>query len=164
MRPTSPCRPCDAADGARIPGSGRKADRRAEPLGRLTRRAEFQRVSRGRRKAAEAFSLQSARREDAEGERLGARVGLTVTKKVGNAVVRNRIRRRLKEALRAAAPLEAREDHDYVLMARREALSRAFAALVGDLRDAFRAWRADMKTGRRRKSSRTAAKDRDRRT
>jgi ribonuclease P protein component len=135
-----------------------------EKLGRLTRRAEFQRVSRGRRKSAEAFSLQSARREDADGEPMGARVGLTVTKKVGNAVVRNRIRRRLKEALRAARPLEAREDHDYVLMARREALSRAFAALVADLKAAFRAVARGHEESRRRNSSRTAAKDRDRRT
>jgi ribonuclease P protein component len=135
-----------------------------EKLGRLTRRAEFQRVSRGRRKSAEAFSLQSARREDADGERMGARVGLTVTKKVGNAVERNRIRRRLKEALRAARPLEAREDHDYVLMARREALSRAFAALVADLKAAFRAVARGHEESRRRNSSRTAAKDRDRRT
>ena len=135
-----------------------------EPPGRLTRRAEFQRVSHGRRKAVEAFTLQSARREEPDGAPMGARVGLTVTKKVGNAVVRNRIRRRLKEALRAASPLEAREDHDYVLMARREALSRAFSALVGDLRYAFRAVAQGHDEGRRRKSSGTAAKDRDRRT
>ncbi len=134
-----------------------------EPLGRLTRRAEFQRVSRGRRKAVEAFTLQSARREEPDAAPKGARVGLTVTKKVGNAVVRNRIRRRLKEALRAASPLEAREDHDYVLMARREALSRAFPALVGDLRYAFRAVAQAQDEGRRRPSSGTA-KDRDRRT
>src|SRR5271166_5312361 len=132
-----------------------------EPPGRLTRRAEFQRVSRGRRKAVEAFTLQSARREEPDGAPMGARVGLTVTRKVGNAVVRNRIRRRLKEALRAAGPLEAREDHDYVLMARREALSRSFVALVGDLRDAFRAAATD--ESRRRQSSPTTAKDRDRR-
>jgi ribonuclease P protein component len=132
------------------------------PLGRLTKRAEFQRVSRGRRKTAEAFSLQSARREDPDSGPPGARVGLTVTKKVGNAVVRNRIRRRLREALLAARPLEAREDHDYVLMARREALSRAFGALVSDIRDAFRAAaRMDEDKGRRLPS---AAKDRDRRT
>jgi ribonuclease P protein component len=135
-----------------------------EKLGRLTRRAEFLRASRGRRKSAGAFTLQSAGREDADGDRLGARVGLTITKKVGNAVVRNRIRRRLKEALRAALPLEARDDHDYVLMARREALSRDFAALVADLKDAFRAVAGGNEESRRRNSSRKAAKDRDRRT
>ena len=103
-------------------------DGRPEPagerLGRLTRRAEFQRVSRGRRVSVETFTLQSRRREGPEAAS-GARVGLTVTKGVGGAVERNRVRRRLKEALRAAAPLEAEGDHDYVLMARREALGAA---------------------------------------
>jgi len=109
-----------------------------EPLGRLTKRAEFQRVSRGGRVSVESFTLQSRRREGTGRAAFAARVGLTVTKSVGGAVERNRIRRRLKEALRAAAPLETESDHDYVLMARREALGRRFAALVKDVRDAFR--------------------------
>jgi ribonuclease P protein component len=142
-------------DGGRVSASA--------PLGRLRKRAEFQRVSRGRRKFVEAFALQSARREESESEPACARVGLTVTKKVGNSVVRNRIRRRLKEALRAAEPLETRGDHDYVLMARREALSRRFDALVGDLRGAFRAVARGHEEGRGRRSSSTAT-DRDRRT
>ena len=121
-------------------------------LRRLTRRAEFQRVSRGRRRASEAFTLQSVRREDEE--QTGARVGITVTKKVGNAVVRNRIRRRLREALRAARPLEAGADRDYVLVARREALARSFAALVEDLRGAFRAMQMSEKDGRPRRPER----------
>ncbi len=135
-----------------------------ERLGRLTKRAEFQRVSRGRRKTVDAFSLQSARREAADQGPTGARFGLTVTKKVGNAVVRNRIRRRLREALLAARPLEAREDHDYVLMARREALSREFTALVSDLKAAFRAVARAGEDSRRRPSGGPGAKDRDRRT
>ncbi len=130
-----------------------------EAFGRLRRRAEFQRVARGRRKSVEAFTLQSARRED---DVPGARVGLTVTRKVGNAVERNRIRRRLKEALRAARPLEAREDHDYVVMARREALARPFAALVADLREAFRAIERSDKDGRRPAAPKTST-GRDRR-
>ncbi|HEY1779529.1 MAG TPA: ribonuclease P protein component [Roseiarcus sp.] len=112
------------------------------PVGRLTRRAEFQRVSRGRRVPGGTFTLQARPREEAEsGAVSGARVGLTVTKAVGGAVERNRVRRRLKEALRAAQPLEAERDHDYVLMARREALGRRFTALVDDVRTAFRAAR-----------------------
>jgi ribonuclease P protein component len=112
------------------------------PLGRLLRRAEFQRVSRGRRIPTETFTLQSRRREGTKTEAFsGARVGLTVTRSVGRAVERNRVRRRLKEALRVAQPLEAEGDHDYVLMARREALGRRFAALVDDVRTAFRAAR-----------------------
>ncbi len=133
-----------------------------EAFGRLKRRAEFQRVSRGRRKSVEAFTLLSARRDEGESAPSGARVGLTVTKKVGNAVQRNRIRRRLKEALRAARPLEARDGHDYVLMARREALAVSFAALVEDLREAFRAIERSEKDGRR-PAARMTPKGRDRR-
>ena len=92
--------------------------------------------------------MQAALRS-AEDSAEAARIGFTVTKKVGNAVERNRIRRRLKEALRAASPLEARADCDYVLMARREALARPFVALVDDLRQAFRAVGRNDKDGRR---------------
>lgn len=135
-----------------------------EPLGRLTKRAEFQRVSRGGRVSVGSFTLQSRRRDGAGREAFSARVGLTVTKSVGGAVERNRIRRRLKEALRAAAPLEAEADHDYVLMARREALGRRFAALVKDVRDAFRAARRGEADRRERGSARSTPKGKDRPT
>ena len=142
-------------------------DGRPEPagerLGRLTRRAEFQRVSRGRRVSVETFTLQSRRREGPEAAS-GARVGLTVTKGVGGAVERNRVRRRLKEALRAAAPLEAEGDHDYVLMARREALGRRFAALIEDVRHAFRAARRRGADSRGRAAADIGPKVKDRRT
>ena len=134
-----------------------------EPPGRLTKRAEFQRVSRGSRISVETFTLQSRRREGAERDAASARIGLTVTKTVGGAVERNRIRRRLKEALRAASPLEAESGHDYVLMARREALGRRFAALVNDVRDAFRAARRRETDGRERRSALRTPKGKDRR-
>jgi ribonuclease P protein component len=134
------------------------------PVGRLTKRAEFQRVSRGRRSPTETFTLQFRRREEGDGEAGGGvRVGLTVTKSVGGAVERNRVRRRLKEALRAAAPLEAESDHDYVLVARREALGRRFAALVDDVRHAFRAARRGRAEIRGRASAVRTAKDEDKR-
>jgi len=133
-----------------------------EPPGRLTKRAEFQRVARGRRSPAPTFTLQSRRREEADGGAIrGARVGLTVSKSVGGAVERNRVRRRLKEALRAAAPLEAETDHDYVLVARREALGSRFAALVDDVRHAFRAARRGKAERRGRASAFSATKDED---
>jgi ribonuclease P protein component len=143
-------------------GSGRVG-----PLfGRLTKRAEFQRVSRGRRASVATFTLQSRRREAGANEAgRGARIGLTVTKKVGGAVERNRVRRRLKEALRAAAPLEAEGDHDYVLMARREALGRGFVALIDDVRTAFRvARRSGADSSGRGPTNKPSAKDRDTRT
>jgi ribonuclease P protein component len=69
---------------------------------------------------------------------LGApRFGFTVTKQSGGAVQRNRIRRRLKEALRLLDPLPARPGHDYVILARPEALSMPFRALQGELIRAF---------------------------
>jgi ribonuclease P protein component len=105
--------------------------------GRLRRRAEFQRVSRGRRAQVETFTLQANARPDADAATSGPRVGFTVTKKVGGAVERNRIRRRLKEALRQAAAIAPSPGHDYVLMARREALTRPFAALIADIERAF---------------------------
>ena len=61
------------------------------------------------------------------------RFGFTVTKQSGGAVQRNRIRRRLKEALRLLNPLPARPGHDYVILARPEALSMPFLALQGEL-------------------------------
>jgi ribonuclease P protein component len=105
-------------------------------ISRLKRRADFQRAARGQRARMDAFALQANRRAAAP-DGLGARVGFTVTKKLGGAVVRNRIRRRLKEALRLSPNLETQPDRDYVLMAQREALGRRFDLLQADLRRAF---------------------------
>ena len=65
------------------------------------------------------------------------RFGFTVTKKLGGAVVRNRIRRRLKAAIALVAAALARPNHDYVIVARREALDRPFADLKKDLERAL---------------------------
>jgi len=107
---------------------------------RLKRRADFQRVSRGRRAQTETFTLQASPRAAANApsaQAPHARVGFTVTRKVGGAVERNRIRRRLKEALRRAGEVAPSPGHDYVLMARREALTRPFPALIADIERAF---------------------------
>ena len=71
-----------------------------------------------------------------------------MTKKAGNAVERNRIKRRFREALRAPG-LAALPDHDYVIVARREALAAPFAALVGEIRRCL----ADAGKGRARNAS-----------
>ena len=65
-----------------------------------------------------------------------ARFGFTVTKKLGNAVTRNRIKRRLRAALRACAG-ELQAQHDYVLVGRREALTLPFSKVVSDLSSAI---------------------------
>ena len=87
-----------------------------------------------------------------------ARFGFTVTRQVGNAVVRNRIRRRLKAAVAGAAGAHARSDFDYVVIARRAALERSFSALVADLVRALdRIDRAVGPAGRRKETRNTPA-------
>ncbi len=61
------------------------------------------------------------------------RVGFTVTRKVGNAVVRNRIRRRLKEAVRVHAAGDMQPGNDYVIVGREEVLTAPFAAIKTEL-------------------------------
>lgn len=100
-------------------------------MDRLTKRSEYTRVARGARTPRRGFLLQSLPRSGEAGE--PARFGFTVTKKIGNAVVRNRIRRRLKEAVRLQGALAARPGVDYVLVGRRPALDQPFAELVADV-------------------------------
>jgi ribonuclease P protein component len=66
------------------------------------------------------------------------RVGFTVSRKVGNAVVRNRVRRRLREVARLEIPERARADFDYVLIGRQGAISRDFVKLRQELAEALR--------------------------
>lgn len=130
---------------------------------RLTRRRQFLNAAKGKRCNASAFTLQSALSDStAPAGGSGAmkpeardcpsgvavaparpgcgtppRFGITVTKKIGGAVARNRIRRRLKEALRGLVPLPARHGHDYVIVARREALGIPFTLLKESLAKAL---------------------------
>ena len=69
--------------------------------------------------------------------RRAVRVGFTVSRKVGNAVERNRVRRRLREVARQVIPAQARPDLDYVLVGRQAALKRDFAVLRQDLVEAL---------------------------
>jgi len=101
---------------------------------RLRRRPEFLRAAAsGLSRQASAFKLQMVlREEDAAG---APRFGVTVTKKVAGAVGRNRIRRRLKEALRTGGALAACPGRDYVIVARRPALTTPFSDLTRQLVD-----------------------------
>ena len=67
----------------------------------------------------------------------GVRVGFTVSKKVGNAVIRNRVRRRLREIARQVIPDNARPDLDYVLVGRQGAIERDFSLMRQDLMEAL---------------------------
>jgi ribonuclease P protein component len=97
---------------------------------RLKRRAEFLTVAaKGRKAAMPGLVLQALPRGDAG----PIRVGFTVTKKVGNAVVRNRTRRRLKEAARLVLAERALAGADLVLIGRDATRGRDFLALQHDL-------------------------------
>jgi ribonuclease P protein component len=103
-------------------------------MDRLRQRAEFLAVADGARVNSTAFTLQSRRRDDPG----PPRVGFTVTRKNGTATERNRIRRRLREAVKQVGVVAMRPHHDYVLVGRRAALTRDFTALLDDLRNALK--------------------------
>ena len=96
---------------------------------RLKRRADFRAAASGARAQSSGFVLQALRRSD-EG---CARVGFTVSRQVGNAVERNRVRRRLRELVRLARPGSLHAGHDYVLVARRTALGAPFGEMMQEL-------------------------------
>ena len=101
---------------------------------RLKQRADFLAAARGLKAATPAFVLQARKRSD-DGP---VRVGFTVSKKVGGAVERNRVRRRLREVVRLSAAENLRIGHDYVLIGRRGALSLPFERMTEDFDGAVR--------------------------
>ncbi len=94
----------------------------------LTRRADFLAANRGLRIARPGFVL-LARPNDGQ----GLRFGITVTKKIGNAVVRNRMKRRFRALLREVLPAGGLPDHDHVLIGREGGVERDFAMLREEL-------------------------------
>jgi ribonuclease P protein component len=113
-----------------------RGDRARLTLGRLTKRPDFVAAASGRRFHTERMTVQGRLRgEDA----LGLRFGLTVTKKVGHATERNRIKRRLRAAIQSAAADYAALDVDVVVIGRRDILAADFDGLINDLRRALKA-------------------------
>jgi ribonuclease P protein component len=116
------------------------------PLTILRKRADFLRAARARRQGTKGMMVQARKRapNEAIGEATGIRVGFTCTKKVGNAVARNRAKRRLREAARLVLPSLGRDGWDYVLIGRRDATAaRPFNALQDDLRYALKKLHTD---------------------
>ena len=101
---------------------------------RLKKRRDFLAAAKSSRLPRRAFVLEARRRDD-DGP---ARVGFTVSKRVSKkAVERNRIRRRLKEAVRLVAPANAVPGQDYVLVGRRAALNEPFDRIASELAGAL---------------------------
>ena len=110
----------------------------------IRKRRDFLAANRGLRNAKPGFVLLT-RPNDGQGRRYG----ITVTKKIGNAVVRNRMKRRFRELLWAALPGGGLPDHDHVLIGREGGVERDFSRLSEELAKALgRAARGEGQRGR----------------
>lgn len=113
----------------------------------LTKRSDFLAANKGLRNARPGFVLLTYPNDGK-----GVRYGITVTKKIGNAVVRNRMKRRFRELLRAALPKHGLPDHDHVLIGRAGGVERDFHRMAGELDQALErahSGKGDASRGRR---------------
>ena len=101
---------------------------------RLKRRQDFVAAAKAMYAAMPGMVVQARDRGDVD----PPRVGFTATKKIGNAVTRNRIKRRLREIARLVLEERARPGYDYVLIGRAASLTRPFADLAKDLISALK--------------------------
>jgi ribonuclease P protein component len=101
---------------------------------RLRRRKDFLAAAAGASAPTAGFIVQERRRGDSG----PARIGFTVSKKVGGAVERNRLRRQLREIVRLSAATSLRAGSDYVVVVRRAALGLPFVRLTEDFTGALR--------------------------
>jgi ribonuclease P protein component len=143
-RPRAPSRlPLADGDAGRPQGSERAP--RAGPqapfglthptkLGRVTRRTDYLAANRGRRAPTPGFVLLVRDRGDGDPV---MRIGITVSSKVGGAVIRNRMKRRFRELARAVLPLAGVAGADHILIGRKEGIERDFGLLRADLERAL---------------------------
>jgi len=111
--------------------SASRRDKRVLSLGIIKKRSDFLAAQSGERAPTPSFVLTRAIRPNPDGV---TQVGFTVTRKIGGAVVRNRIKRRLRAAARAVFPDSAAPGFNYVLIARPLAATRNYASLLDDMK------------------------------
>jgi ribonuclease P protein component len=104
------------------------------PVERMQKRAEFLAAAKGASCARGAVVVQAL---DRSRHRQAMRAGFTATRKIGGAVVRNRAKRRLREAARLLLPLHGRPGFDYVFVARGGTAGRPWARLLDDVKSAL---------------------------
>lgn len=107
-------------------------------LDRLRQRRDFQRLSSQGRKFVTRSMVILTMNQTPHLSESPCRLGFTTTRKLGGAVIRNRIRRRLREAARMVFTAQGKQGHDYVIIARPAALDRAFDELQNDMRFALK--------------------------
>jgi ribonuclease P protein component len=125
-------------DGRRTQGAERAPRSRPQEAQRLEiikKRSDFLAANAGRRAATPGFVLLVRDRQDDDPLR---RIGFTVTKKIGNAVVRNRMKRRFRELAREIIPVQGFAGSDHVMIGRAGGIERDFAALRNDLSSALK--------------------------
>ncbi len=124
-----------------------KVASKAKPMERLKRRMDFKAAAKGARAPSGAFVVQARQRAEDSRDGGPVRVGFTVSRQVGNAVERNRVRRRLREVVRLAPAAALRPGHDYVLIGRRAALAADFADMTRQFDAAIRRVHAAPRSG-----------------
>jgi ribonuclease P protein component len=104
----------------------------------LRKRADFLLAAQARRQGTSGFLLQARARTEGDSQPGAMRVGFTCSKKIGNAVTRNRAKRRLRALARDIMPELGRAGWDYVLVGRPQATTtRSYADMLQDLRTAL---------------------------
>ncbi len=101
---------------------------------RLKKRAEFLAAAKAPYQARPSVVIQARKRDE---DTTDIRSGFTATKKIGNAVARNRAKRRLREAARLTLPQLAQPGHDYVFIARAGTSARDWQGLLDDIKAAL---------------------------
>ncbi|SOH92676.1 ribonuclease P protein component [Monaibacterium marinum] len=130
--------PPDAAPNGSEHPAALSCSHETPTLSVIRQRSEFLKAARARRQATTGMVVQARKRAENEHSASAMRVGYTCSKKVGNAVARNRAKRRLREVARALLPELGHAGYDYVLIGRRaETADRDFADLLNDFRTAL---------------------------